>query len=185
MIGPQYKGGARVWTGFENLPELNLENPAVRDHLWAGADSVVRSYLRDGADGWRLDTAFELGPKSWQRSPPRRMPRSRARWWSARSSNYPGDWLHVARRVMDFTLRQVLLGAIDGEIAPARAARMIDRMTRDAGIEPMLKSWMVLDNHDIQRIATELPDVRSAGWRRCCSSRCPARPTSTTAASSA
>jgi glycosidase len=29
-IGPQYAGGARVWTGFQNLPELNLENPAVR-----------------------------------------------------------------------------------------------------------------------------------------------------------
>jgi glycosidase len=35
---------------------------------------------------------------------------------------------------------------------------MIDRITRDAGIEPMLRSWIVIDNHDIPRIATQLPD---------------------------
>jgi glycosidase len=61
-IGPEYAGGARVWTGFHNLPELNLEHPAVRAYLYEDPDSVVRSYLRDGADGWRLDTAYELGP---------------------------------------------------------------------------------------------------------------------------
>jgi len=50
-----------VWTGYQNLPELNLENPAVRSHLYESTDSVVRTYLREGADGWRLDTACELG----------------------------------------------------------------------------------------------------------------------------
>ena len=34
---------------------------------------------------------------------------------------------------------------------------MIDRLIADAGIEPMLKSWLMIDNHDTQRIATELP----------------------------
>ncbi|HMP42418.1 MAG TPA: alpha-amylase family glycosyl hydrolase [Roseiflexaceae bacterium] len=58
-IGPQYTGGARVWTGYQNLPELNLANPAVRAYLYEDPTSVLRSYLRDGADGWRLDTAFE------------------------------------------------------------------------------------------------------------------------------
>ena len=31
--------------------------------LWGDRDSVVRGWLREGADGWRLDTAFELGPR--------------------------------------------------------------------------------------------------------------------------
>jgi hypothetical protein len=39
---------------------------------------------------------------------------------------------------------------------------MTERMVRDAGIEPMLKSWMVIDNHDIPRIANQFPDHRSA-----------------------
>jgi glycosidase len=60
---------------------------------------------------------------------------------------------------MNFTLRHIILGAASGDIAPATAARMIDRMIRDAGIEPMLKSWIVIDNHDIPRIATLVPNV--------------------------
>jgi glycosidase len=32
-------------------------------------------------------------------------------------------------------------------------------LIRDAGIEPMLKSWTVIDNHDIPRLATLFPAV--------------------------
>ncbi len=158
-IGPQYKGGARVWTGFQNHPELNLENPAVRRYLYEAPDSVVRSYLRDGADGWRLDTAFELG-----------LPYLRALTDAAHAEkpgslvvgeivNYPAQWLNSMDSVMNFTVRTILIGAAKGEIAPATANRMFDRVIADSGIEPMLKSWMVIDNHDIARIATQFPDV--------------------------
>ena len=61
FFGPQYPGGARSWWLAENLPELNLENSDVRDHVYAKRDSVVRSYLRDGVDGWRLDVAVDIG----------------------------------------------------------------------------------------------------------------------------
>jgi glycosidase len=61
--------------------------------------------------------------------------------------------------VMNFTLRTIVLGLASGEIAPTTAARMTDRLMRDAGIGPMLKSWIVIDNHDIPRIATQLPDT--------------------------
>jgi len=156
-IGPQYEGGARVWTGFQNLPELNLENPAVRRYLYEAPDSVLRSYLRDGADGWRLDTAFELGHRylnDLTRAAHAEKPGSLV---VGEIVNYPGDWLRDMDAVMNFSLRQIVLGAASGEISPASATRMIDRMVRDAGIEPMLKSWMVIDNHDIPRIATQLP----------------------------
>ena len=159
VIGPQYAGGARVWTGFQNLPELNLENPAVRAHLWAAPDSVVRSLLREGADGWRLDTAYELGHR-WLReltdAAHREKPGSLV---VGEIVNYPGEWLRSMDAVMNFSLLQIVLGLAQGEIAPARAARLTDRLVRDAGIEPMLKSWMVIDNHDIPRIATQLPDA--------------------------
>ncbi len=158
-IGPQYKGGARVWTGYQNHPELNLENPAVRSYLYEAPNSVVRSYLRDGADGWRLDTAFELG-----------VPYMRALTQAAHQekpgslvvgevANYPAGWLAGMDSVMNFTLRTVLLGAVKGEIAPATVTRMVERIITDSGIEPMLKSWVVIDNHDIPRIATQFPDI--------------------------
>jgi glycosidase len=33
----------------------------VREYLWKSENSIVRSYLRDGVDGWRLDTAYDMG----------------------------------------------------------------------------------------------------------------------------
>jgi glycosidase len=158
-IGAQYEGGARAWTGYQNLPELNLENIAVRRHLWLDADSVVRSYLRDGADGWRLDTAYELGHaflREMTDAAHREKPGSLV---VGEIVNYPGEWLRSMDAVMNFTLREILLGLARGEIAPGAAGRMTERLVRDAGIEPMLKSWVVIDNHDIPRIATQFPDV--------------------------
>ena len=158
-IGPQYDGGARVWTGYQNLPELNLENPAVRRYLYEDPDSVVRSYLRDGADGWRLDTAFELG-HTYLRDLTRAAHAEKAgSLIVGEIVNYPDAWLQSIDAVMNFSLRHIVLDAIAGVIAPATAGRMVDRLVCDAGIEPMLKSWMVIDNHDIPRIATQMPKV--------------------------
>ena len=158
-IGPQYDGAARVWTGYQNLPELHLENPAVRAYLYEDPDSVVRSYLRDGADGWRLDTAFELG-HTYLRDLTRAAHEEKAgSLIVGEIVNYPDAWLQSIDAVMSFSLRHLVLDMIAGVIAPARAGRMVDRLVFDAGIEPMLKSWMLIDNHDIPRIATQIPKV--------------------------
>ena len=158
-IGPQYAGGARVWTGFQNLPELNIENPAVRGYLYQNPDSVVRSYLRAGADGWRLDTAYELGYqflRELTQAAHEEMPGSLI---VGEIVNYPDEWLRSIDAVMNFTLRQIVLGAISESISPAAAGRMLSHLVCDAGIEAMLKSWMVIDNHDIPRIASLLPEI--------------------------
>ncbi len=157
-IGPQYAGGSRSWTGFQNLPELNLENPAVRDQLWNSPDSVLRSWLRDGADGWRLDTAFELGHaflRELTDAAHREKPDALV---VGEIVNYPDAWLRSIDAVMNFTLRDIVLNLASGDVAPAAASRMTARLVQDAGIEPMLKSWLVIDNHDIPLIATQLPD---------------------------
>ena len=158
-IGPQFEGGARAWTGFQNLPELNLENKAVRDYLWNAPNSVVRSYLRDGADGWRLDTAYELGLpylREMTDAAHREKPGSLV---VGEIVNYPAAWLKSIDSVMNFTLRDLVLGLAKGELEPATATRMLNRLVQDAGIEPLLKSWVVIDNHDIPRIATQFPQA--------------------------
>jgi glycosidase len=58
---------------------------------------------------------------------------------------------------MNFSLRHIVLGLASGVIPPAPAGRMLHRLVSDAGIEPLLKSWMVIDNHDIPRIASQIP----------------------------
>lgn len=158
-IGPEYAGGARVWTGYQNLPELNIENPAVRDYLFAAPDSVVRSYLRDGADGWRLDTAYELGRPFLSMLTASAHAEKPDSVIIGEIVNYPGEWLQSMDGVMNFTFRKIIYDLVREEIPPALAARMTAEAIADAGIEAMLKSWMLLDNHDVPRLATELPDT--------------------------
>ena len=49
-----------AWWGVRTLPAVNEERPDYRDFIFGGEDSVVRRWLRCGADGWRLDVADEL-----------------------------------------------------------------------------------------------------------------------------
>jgi glycosidase len=158
-VGAHYGGGARYWIGVQNLPELNLENPVVRRYLYEDADSVVRSYLRDGADGWRLDTAYELGYDYLRDLTDAAHAEKPGALVVGEIVNYPDAWLRSIDAVMNFTLRHIVLGVVDRSISPATAGRMADRLIRDAGIEPMLKSWTLIDNHDIPRIASLVPDA--------------------------
>lgn len=160
VFGDAYPGGARSWCGAENLPELNLEHPAVREAIYGAADSPVRRWLRDGADGWRLDVAVDIGF--------RYLDELRAAAHAERPGSlvlgevacYPAQWLRSLDAVLHFTLRRILLLACSGELDAATAGRMIDRLVADCGIDAMLRSWIYLDNHDTPRLASALPEPR-------------------------
>ena len=49
-----------AWWGVRTLPAVNEEAPTYRDFIVRSQDSVVRHWLRQGADGWRLDVADGL-----------------------------------------------------------------------------------------------------------------------------
>ena len=49
-----------AWWGVKTLPAVNEQQPDYRRFIFEGEDSVVRRWLRCGADGWRLDVADEL-----------------------------------------------------------------------------------------------------------------------------
>ena len=48
------------WWGIMTLPAVEETNPTYMDFIYGEKDSVVRRWLRCGADGWRLDVADEL-----------------------------------------------------------------------------------------------------------------------------
>jgi glycosidase len=158
-FGPQYPDGVRVWAGARSLPELNLENPAVREHLWGSADSPVRSLLRDGVDGWRLDVAYDIGFEYLHQLTQAAHAQKPGSLVVGEIWSYPKEWMPALDAVMNFTLREVVMRTARGQIAPATSARMIERTVLDAGIERSLKSWLMLDNHDTARLAHTLPDA--------------------------
>ena len=49
-----------AWWGIRTLPAVNENSPSYRRFILSGPDSVVRRWLRAGADAWRLDVADEL-----------------------------------------------------------------------------------------------------------------------------
>ena len=48
------------WWGIYSLPAFNEGDPGYRDYIFGSKNSIVRRWLRAGADGWRLDVADEL-----------------------------------------------------------------------------------------------------------------------------
>lgn len=157
VFGNAYPGGARGWVGLQNLPELNLENKVVRDHIYAKPESVVQSYLRDGVDGWRLDTAYELGFDYLRELTDAAHAAKPDSLVVGEHVNYPRDWFASIDAVMNFTLRSLILKAVKHELDAMTTMRMITRVMDESGIEPMLKSWLLLDNHDVERVHTSLP----------------------------
>uniref|UniRef100_A0A7S0ZHG1 Glycosyl hydrolase family 13 catalytic domain-containing protein n=1 Tax=Timspurckia oligopyrenoides TaxID=708627 RepID=A0A7S0ZHG1_9RHOD len=53
--------GYKSWAGCEEIPRLNLSNPAVRAHLF----EVGKFWLQVGIDGWRLDCVNEMPAHFW------------------------------------------------------------------------------------------------------------------------
>lgn len=49
-----------AWWGIYSLPAVNESDPGYMDYIIENEDSIIRRWLRAGADGWRLDVADEL-----------------------------------------------------------------------------------------------------------------------------
>ncbi|MBU6195219.1 MAG: hypothetical protein KGP02_10035 [Burkholderiales bacterium] len=161
IFNPDMPGGARSWMQAENLPELNMENPAVQAYLWGAPDSVVRGYLRDGVDGWRLDVAHDIGMDLLHALTQAAHEEKPGSLVVGELWNWPKEWFPAVDGVMNFSLREIILRCLSGRLPPATATRMMERMVQECGIEPLLKSWLMLDNHDTIRLVNALPDERA------------------------
>lgn len=153
VFGDEYPGGARSWALAENLPELNLENPAVRAYV---AD-IVRGYLRDGVDGWRLDVAYDIGMAYLAEITAAAHEERPGSLVLGEIASYAKEWFPSVDAILHFTLREIILRIAAGRIAPAHGARMLALTYAECDTERMLESWLYLDNHDTPRLAHVLP----------------------------
>ena len=153
------KHGYLAWRDVANLPELRLENQDVRDLLFRSPESVVQSYLRH-IDGWRLDVACDLGPGylaeltdcAHQARPDALI--------IGEFFNYPAAWFPAVDGALGFFVGALLLDFARGRISPSKASQVLADLVEDCGIEPLLRSWTVLSNHDKPRLRSEVPDLR-------------------------
>ena len=157
-FGEQYPGGVRAWALAESLPELEIDNPAVSSFLWSGPDSVVRSYLRDGVDGWRLDVAFELGVGHLAALTEAAHGERPGSLTVGEVPSYAAEWLGPLDGVLHWNLRKVLIEIGRGRLSAAHGQRILERAYADADYEHMLASWLFVDNHDTARLPDEVPN---------------------------
>lgn len=156
-IDPSYKHGYRAWFEAPNLPEVAMERDEVKARVYRDEDSVVRGYLAEGVDGWRLDVAYDYGPEildDLTRSARLTKPDA---WIVGEIWNDPAGWIPACDGVMNMHLRRLILMTLEGRIPPGRAGRLLERHAADVGDEGLLRCWNVLDNHDTPRLATTLP----------------------------
>jgi glycosidase len=162
-FGKDYKNGYIGWVDLANLPELNYANPAVRQRIYAAPDSVVQSYLKS-ADGWRLDVAFELGPQVLSELTESAHRAKADSYTTGEIYNYPADWFPALDGVMNMYESRIILLLAQGQLSGPRAGEMVDALVADAGIEPLLRSWIVLSNHDRPRLRAVLPEERDRAF---------------------
>lgn len=165
-FGEEFPTGYRAWVGVPNLPAWNLENREVRDYLWNNKDSVVRHWLKEGIDGWRLDVAFELGPDYLVELTKAAQNQRKGSAVIGEISGYPSSWQGAVDGVFNFMAPNLIISACRGEMSGGKAGRLLNQMKEDAGIDHLLKSWLHLDNHDTPRIASVLPksEDRKLAW---------------------
>ena len=58
------------WWGIHTLPAVNESRPSYIEFIIEGEDSVIRRWLRAGADAWRLDVADEAPRRVHRPHPP-------------------------------------------------------------------------------------------------------------------
>ena len=147
-----YPEGVRLWADASSLPELNLENEQVKDYIFKKDTSVIRSYLKLGIDGFRLDVAFDIGYDILKELTNHAHEEKATSLIVGETWNYPKRWLNSMDGVMNFTLREIIFHTVEQRFSPEEVNTLLEKMVSDCGIDGLLKSWNVLDNHDTVRL---------------------------------
>ena len=158
FIGSEWPHGYRGWADVPNLPDLHVERDEVREHLWLGKDSVVKSYLRDGVDGWRLDVASDLGPHFLRELTDSAHAERPGSLVVGEIWNAPAGWDRALDGILNMHARRAVLDFVSGRADGATTAARFAEMVADAGIEAILRCWTTLENHDTERLAGAVPD---------------------------
>ncbi|WP_088853603.1 glycoside hydrolase family 13 protein [Thermococcus pacificus] len=145
-----YEGFFSVWL----MPRLNHDNPAVREFVV----EVMEHWLREGADGWRLDVAHGVPPDFWRRVR-RGMPATAylfgevmddARLWI----------LDVFHGTMNYPLYELLLRFfVEREIDAEEFLNGLELLSARLGPAEYLM-YNFLDNHDTERFIDLVGDER-------------------------
>lgn len=163
-FGEEYQNGYIGWWGVGNLPEVNWQNPEVAEAIVHAPDSVVRHWFQYGIDGWRLDVATELGFENLKAITDASHEEKPGSLVIGEIWSYPSRWTESVDAVMHMPLRFFMFQYIEDKLSGAQFGQSVADMIADAGTDPVMRSWIVLDNHDTPRLKTLYPDERDRAF---------------------
>jgi len=144
-----YEDGHRAWYGHKSLPEWHLEEVEVMNYIL----SVVKHYLIQGIDGWRLDVGFDLGYVNNALITKAAKQVSIEKYVVTETWNYPSNW-HMVDGIMNYHFRNTVIAYLKGEFD-----NLADALQSAYNDTPNIHGcWNMLDSHDTERLATVIPD---------------------------
>ena len=150
------------WFGFDTIPEL-IEQPAVQD-LFTGADGVVRTWVRAGTAGWRLDVMDNLSHGFMRKL------RSAVKETNPDALVLGEQWLDSsawllgdqADSTMNYRFRRAVIGLVNGDTAdldgaiagltPTQFAERMKGVQEDYPAAAWNALLNLVDSHDTTRI---------------------------------
>ncbi len=160
------------WFGFDSIPEIRKENPAVLNYFVTGPNSVSRYWLHQGASGWRLDVMGDASfpPDYWTtfRTVVRETRHDAliiGELWQKDSTllrHLRGD---TADTTMNYRLRDAIIGLLTPgpfdskgfadsgrQITPSEFANRISSIREDYPDAAYLTLMNLVGSHDTERI---------------------------------
>jgi glycosidase len=149
---------AASFEGHGQLVAFNHDNPEVQDFV-AG---VMEHWLERGVDGWRLDAAYAVPAAFWAAVLPRVRERFGEAWFVGEMIH--GDYAgYVAESGIDAVTQYELWKATWSSLRDANLHELAWTLGRHAELLEQLVPLTFLGNHDVTRIACQVPDERHHG----------------------
>lgn len=164
MYQTNSEGYIMVWNGIETLPVLNQDNPDVIEYFYGGDNSVVKYWLMQGADGWRLDVAERLGAPTLKRI--RRAVKEAGEdklLIGEVVETYGKEWLSDGELdgVMNYVFRGTTDNFLTGQIDGKNYMAELVKMYTEYPVEKLRTSWNLISTHDTNRMLYDVKNDES------------------------
>ncbi|MDU2063985.1 MAG: 4-alpha-glucanotransferase [Sporomusaceae bacterium] len=170
----EYPSDYESWWGIDTLPNVEEMNESYRDFIIRDQNSVIRSWLKAGAKGWRLDVVDELPPvflqelrQAVKETDPEAIVLGEVWEDASRKESYGEKREYLLGKELDSTMnypfRRITLDFLLGHISADDAHRRLMSLYENYPKEHFYSAMNLIDSHDVPRALSLLGDSAYTG----------------------